>query len=417
MADRFHSFEGLLGALGDRSFDRPPALVSNAHVTGLGVARALDARDVPVIALDQVADGAAHPSEAVDLAGRITYPLDDQDGFRRDVEAVAEELGHEPVAFACMDEWVHAYANTEPDGVARPFAGRDVIDGVLDKTSLYVLADALDVPYPETYRVAETTAGGDGPPVLSADEAADELGFPLVVKPALKREFEAAVGTNVLEVDRREAFLDVVDDAAERGIRVMAQERVDVAVGEDRSLGSYVGRGGDTLALVGNARRHPVGYGTSCVVDRVESRAVRERALSILRESGYHGISEAEFVYDRAREEYVLLDVNTRPWKWIGLPVTTGRNLPMAAYADATGRDYERGPDRDVRWVYLPDYLERLAADEGADVLSREEWLALASGAGPESGVVAGVFDPEDPGPAYQVLQTTLGTREYYCAC
>jgi predicted ATP-grasp superfamily ATP-dependent carboligase len=420
MADRFRSFDDLLDALADRAFGRPPALVSNAHVTGLGVARALAAHDVPVIALDQVADGAGFPSDAVDLAGRVTYPLDDREGFRRDVEAVADALDHDPVAFACMDEWVHAYADTEPDGVVRPFAGRAVVDAVLDKTNLYALAERLDVPYPETYRVAETVDGGEGPPVVTAAAAADELGFPLVVKPALKREFEAAVGTNVVEVDGRDAFLDVVERAADEGIRVMAQEAVPVAEGEDRSLASYVGPDGDALALVGNARvRHPPGYGTSCVVDRVAEPAVRERALSVLEAAGYHGISESEFVYDEAREEYVLLDVNTRPWKWIGMPVAAGYNLPMAAYADATGDDYALATDahEDLRWVYLPDYLERLATGAGADVLTREEWLALASGAGPDAGVVAGVFDPDDPGPTHQVLETTLGFREYYCAC
>jgi len=435
MADRFRDLDDLLDALADRTFDRPPALVSNAHVTGLGVARALDARGVPVVALDQVADGAAHPSDAVDLAGRVTYPLDDPEGFRRDVEDVAAALDHEPVAVACMDEWVHAYADTEPEGVALPFAGREVVDRVLDKTNLYALADDLGVPIPETYRIAETvdggpasdasgtssdrrSDGGDGPPVRDAEAAAEALGFPLVVKPALKREFEAAVGTNVVEVADREQYREVVDGAAEAGIRVMAQQKVPVAEGEDRSLASYVGPDGDTLAMVGNARvRHPPGYGTSCVVDRVESRAVRERALSVLREAGYHGISEAEFVYDEDREEYVLLDVNTRPWKWIGLPVATGRNLPMAAYADATGASYERGPDRDARWVYLPDYVERLATDAGPDVLTDEQWLALARGGDADAGVVAGVFDPADPGPTHQVLRTALGTREYYCAC
>jgi len=56
MAAQFRSTEALIDALADASFDRPPALVSNAHVTGLGVARALDAHDVPVIALDRPGD-------------------------------------------------------------------------------------------------------------------------------------------------------------------------------------------------------------------------------------------------------------------------------------------------------------------------------------------------------------------------
>jgi len=132
MAAQFRSTEALIDALADASFDRPPALVSNAHVTGLGVARALDAHDVPVIALDRPGDddalrhdGLAPPSDAVDFAGAVTYPLDDLDGFREDVEAIVDAIGREAVAFGCMDEWALAYARADPEGVRllRPSPG------------------------------------------------------------------------------------------------------------------------------------------------------------------------------------------------------------------------------------------------------------------------------------------------------
>jgi len=444
MADSFRSFEGLREALADASFDRPPAIVANAHVTGLSVARALTARDVPVIAVDRNGKGVAPYSDAVDFAGRVTYPLDDEDGFREDVEALAAELDHEPVAFGCMDEWVHAFSRSAPEGVRLPFADRETVNAVLDKESLYGVADELGVPYPETYRVAETDpaeTGGDAGPAgeresVPAEVAAERLDFPLVVKPALKRKFEEAVGTNVVEVADRAEFLDVVENAADAGIRVMAQEKVPTVRGEDCSLASYVPESGEPVSFVGNARvRYPLGYGTSCVVQRADAPEVEERALAVLEETGYHGISEAEFVYDGDREEYVLLDVNTRPWKWISLPVQAGANLPLAAYSDAVGereaqrasdgasgqspRGYEPDEIRDATWVYLADYLSLLGGEENfADVLGREEWLSIGSGEfESRSDFTTGVYRPSDPGPAYQLLQTELGTQQYYCSC
>ena len=435
MADTFHTFEGLREAVADAEFDRPPAIVCNAHVTGLSVARALKARDVPVIAIDRNEKGVAPSSDAVDFAGRVTYPLDDEAGFREDVEALAAEVGHEPVAFGCMDEWVHAFSRTEPAGVRLPFAEREVVNRVLDKESLYAIAEELGVPYPETYRIAETdpaeTGGESGPEEsgggnresVPAAEVADRLDFPFVVKPALKREFEEAVGTNVIEVADEAEFEDVVANAAAEGIRVMAQEKVPVVQGEDCSLASYVPESGEPVAFVGNARvRYPLGYGTSCVVQRAEgdaAREVEENALAVLEETGYYGISEAEFVYDGDREEYVLLDVNTRPWKWISLPVQAGANLPLAAYSDAVGEAYEQGEIRDARWVYLADYLTLLGSDENfADVLGKSDWLSLLSGdfeAGDE--LTTGVYRPSDPAPAYQLLSTEFGAQEYYCSC
>ncbi|WP_276279029.1 carboxylate--amine ligase [Halorussus caseinilyticus] len=424
----FRSFEGLRESLADADFDRPPAIVCNAHVTGLSVARALKARDVPVIAIDRNGKGVAPYSDAVDFAGRVTYPLDDEAGFCDDVEALAAELDHEPVAFGCMDEWVHAFSRTEPEGVVLPFADRATVDRVLDKESLYAIAERLDVPYPETYRIAETdpeeTGGKPGPErgdreSVPMAEAADRLDFPLVVKPALKRKFAEAVGTNVIEVADEAEFEDVVANAAAEGIRVMAQEKVPVERGADCSLASYVPESGEAVTFVGNARvRYPLGYGTSCVVRRADAPQVEENALAVLDETGYYGISEAEFVYDADREEYVLLDVNTRPWKWISLPVQAGANLPLAAYADAVGETYESGEIRDAQWVYLADYLKALSTDGFADVFDRETWLSLFSGEFETSETLTtGVYRPSDPGPAYQLLATEFGTREYYCSC
>jgi predicted ATP-grasp superfamily ATP-dependent carboligase len=406
----FLSREALCERLGHASFDRPPALVANAHVTGLGVARALAAHDVPVIAVDRTDTGVAPPSTAVEFAGRVSYPLEDPDGFRADLEALADAAGTELVAFGCMDEWVHGLADTEPEGVELASAGRAAIDAVLDKSALYRLAEELGVPYPETRWLAETAPA----------DAAEQLGLPLVVKPAFKREFEEAVGTNVLEVATLEELREIVETAREADIELLAQETVPVAPGEDASLASYVPPAGveEALSVVGNARlRQPRGYGTSCVVETADVPVVEERALAVLEATGYHGISEAEFVYDGDREEYVLLDVNTRPWKWIGLPVAAGANLPMAAYATATGVDYDPGPTGAATWVSLADYLRGLAAG-APDVLDPVDWRAFLSGSFLDRpDLTAAVYRPDDPGPAHRLLGNEVGGAEYYCAC
>ena len=447
MADRFRSTEGLIDALADASFDRPPALVSNAHVTGLGVARALDAHGVPVIALDRAADdggepvthdGLAPPSEAVDFAGAVTYPLEDLSGFREDVEAIVDAAGTEAVAFGCMDEWALAYAEADPDGVRLPYAGIDTVDDVLNKSRLYATCERLGVPYPETYRLGGGAGGTDGASGDSRtidgdalEEAVDALGFPLVVKPARKREFEEAFGTNVLTVADREEFEEVVAAAADEGVEVMAQKRVDVATGKDHSLASYVPPSGvdDALAVVGNAAvRYPLQFGTSCLVEIADEPAVEARALAVLDDAGYHGISEAEFVYDDEREEFLLLDVNTRPWKWISLPVAAGANLPMAAYASVTDAEYDADEEHDAvsvasngstRWVYLRDYLSLLAGDDPFwDQLSGDDWRQLVDGSFEREGdLTTGVYRPSDPGPAAKLFETAFLDREYYCSC
>ncbi|MFB6222020.1 MAG: carboxylate--amine ligase [Halolamina sp.] len=406
MATQFHDTDALVAAVDDAEFDRPPAVVANAHITGLSVARALSAHDIPVIAIDQVGEGVAPPSDAVDFAGEVRYPLDDPDGFAEDLSAIADAAG-EVVAFGCMDEWVHAFVDADVENVVLPWGNHA---NVLDKTQLYKRAEKLDVPYPETYFVAET----------DPDEAAAELGFPLVVKPARKREGEEAIGSNVVEVATGEELHDVLAAADASGVEVMLQEKVDIATGEDRSLASYVPETGDPLAVVGNAAvRYPQEFGTSCLVETVDAPEIEARALSVIEDAGYYGISESEFVYDASREEYVLLDINTRPWKWVSLPVSVGANLPYAAYADATGTEFDPGEPGDGRWVYLRDYLALLATDDTfRGVLDAVDWRWLLSGSFEETGdLTTGVYRPSDPAPAAHLIDTEFTDMEYYCAC
>jgi len=406
MAEQFLDTDALVAAVDDGEFDRTPAVVANAHITGLSVARALDAHGVPVIAIDQVGDGLAYPSDAVEFAGEVRYPLDDPQGFAEDLAAIADAAG-EVVAFGCMDEWVHGFADAGVENVRLPWENHV---SVLDKSRLYRRAEELGVPYPETYFPSET----------DPDAAAEELGFPLVVKPARKREGEEAIGSNVVEVVTTEELHDVLDAAAAAGVEVMLQEKVTIATGKDRSLASYVPAEGEPLAVVGNAAvRFPLEFGTSCLVETVDAPEIEARALSVIEDAGYHGISEAEFVYDADREEYVLLDINTRPWKWISLPVSVGANLPYAAYADAVGASFEPGELDDGRWVYLRDYLTLLSTAEAFwDVLDTEDWMALVSGAFEEGGeLTTGVYRPSDPAPTAQLLDTEFTDREYYCSC
>jgi D-aspartate ligase len=411
MASEFLPFDRLCDAVADTSYDRRPAIVCNAHITGLAVARSLDAAGVPVIAIDRDPDGVAPYSNAVDHAGRVTYPLDDEAGFRDDVEHLADRLDHEPIVFPCMDEWVLSLARTDPDGVELPFASFETIDGVLDKSNLYERARDLGVPIPETHWLDRTDPA----------DAADALGFPLVLKPALKRRFEEAFGTNLVVVESREEYRSIIEKAAGADVRLLAQEFVPKSSGDLYTLGSYVPESGvdDAVTLVGNRTAvYPPEFGTTCLVETATAPAVEAHALDVLDASGYQGISEAEFLYDERRDEYVLLDVNTRPWKWIGMLIQAGADLPVAAYRDATDEAYDMPPTTDSRWVYLRDYLALASNHRVPRGLGTDEWTAIVSGEfETQPDLTTAVYAPSDPGPTAQLLATECSDREYYCAC
>ena len=164
----------------------------------------------------------------------------------------------------------------------------------------------------------------------------------------------------------------------------------------------------------------PPDFGTSCLADARWDPTIADAGVRVLQELGYAGISEIEFVEDAATGRRLLLDVNTRAWKWIGLPVAAGVDLPLLAYRDAVGEAYDSAPQRDgVRWTFLRDYVPLVragAATVPEEQVTKAEWTALL--AGRPSDLVDAVHDPDDPEPAYDVLWGELtGGLGYRCAC
>src|SRR3989449_3496685 len=213
-----------------------------------------------------------------------------------------------------------------------PFSELAVIDGVLDKRRLYADAHHLGIPIPKTFTLNDPKV------------TAREIRYPAIVKPAEQRRFYDRFGVKVFRAANAAELLRFAHEAAD--LACVAQEVVDVSAGGFYSFCSFVAPGGDVRgAFVGRKlEQYPEGFGTACLVVGEHVAEIADRGTAILRAFGYHGISEVEFIWDPARKEHLLLDVNPRVWKWIGLPIASGVDLPWLAYAEAIGRGERAGP-------------------------------------------------------------------------
>src|SRR5262249_36762323 len=160
-------------------------------------------------------------------------------------------------------------------------------------------------------------------------------------------------------------------------------------------------------------------FGTGCLVAAEGPAAIAERGVQILKAFGYRGISEVEFIYDMRDGEHKLLDVNTRVWKWIGLPMAAGVALPGLACADGTWAWEVAPPSREgIIWTYAKDYIALRLAGKGRETaayLPEEAWAALFAGNTQE--VVDAVIDPDDPAPAARMMANLFNPTPYFCAC
>ena len=395
--------------------DLPAAIVFNCHITGLAVARSLGKRGVPVIGLDRDSKGFGLHSRYTTVAGRCPYPLEDERAFIDLLLQIGGALDRKALLVPCLDEWVFAVARHRAEleeFFTLPFSDIEIIDRILDKNLLYHKCEERGIPIPRTFYVGEQ----------SPEQIAGTIEFPCIVKPALQREFTNEFGEKVFRANDRKEFLDLC--ARARHHSLLAQEIVGAGTDSFYSLCSYVGRDREPKGVfVGRKlEQYPPDFGTACLVDSRYVRQIVERGVDILNQFDYYGISEVEFIYDERDTEFKLLDINTRVWKWIGLPIAAGIDLPWLAYRDAIFGDVEAaGRQREaVRWVYLKDYValrrERRGSPEAT--LSRRDWVDLVSGdEGADSDIVSAVLSKDDPEPFARLMESLFEERQYYCAC
>ncbi len=393
--------------------DRPAAIVCNAHITGLAVARTLGWRGVPVIGLDREPDGVALASNALVAAAVCSDPITMEEEFIADLVAIGECLDRPAVLYGCMDEWVlaiSAHREELEQYFVLPFAEDAVIRRILDKSELYAEAARASIPFPRTVDTREA-----GP-----EQALAEVGLPCILKPAAKRPFYDEFGENLFRVESAEEFRQRVEQGERYGM--LAQEILPATANDYFTVGAALAPDGRVLATYVGQRLeiYPAGFGTTCLAQGVEQPELEAHAVAILQRLGYHGIAEVEFLRDPRDGEFKLLDLNTRPWKWIGLPIAAGVDLPWLVYAATTGE--VPGPverKNEMLWVSLKDYIPLRAqgqAMQSTDFVGRERWLQIISGQLTE-GVTAAIFDPADPEPFYRAMQGVFGERRYSCPC
>ena len=395
----------------------PAALVMNTHITGLAVTRSLGRAGVPVLGLDDERGGLGQHSRHLAGLGLVPGPTVDGGAALADhLEALGPSFGERPVLMPTNDDWVLALARhrerLEPH-YRYPFAAYEVVQRALSKTELYRTCGALGVEVPQTWYLDEGR---------SPEQVATEVDYPCVLKPDDSRGFYGAFRAKVFVVDTPAAFVERCAAAAAYGLTLVAQRWIGTEPGGFWSVASYLSPDGALRGVFTGRKleQWPPDFGTSCLADARWDPQIADAGVRVLQALGYHGISEIEFVRDAATGRLLLLDVNTRAWKWVGLPVAAGVDLPLLAYRDAVGDGFDSGPQRDgVRWTFLRDYLPLVragAATVPEAQVTKAEWTAML--AGTPSDLVDAVHDPDDPEPAYDVLWDGLtGGLGYRCAC
>ena len=368
------------------------AVVVGGDYQGLGIVRSLGRRGVPVCVVDdELSIGRFSRFTAHAIRVR---ELRDESRCVETLLDIGRRLRLERwVLYPTREETVVAIARRRDvlrEFFRVPTPPLPVTRWAWDKRATQELAEGLGVPTARTW-----TIGPEG----SADVPANAR-FPLVIKPAIKENFLYATGAKAWRADTRGELNDRVRQAAEivGPGEVLVQELIP---GDGRQRFAYCTffKDGHSIAslTVRRERQHPPQFGrASTLVESVEVPELEEPSVRFLREIGYYGLAELEYMFDEGDGCYKLLDVNARTWGYHSVGQRAGVDFPWLLFADQLGLA-EPAPCHGrpgVRWVRLATDLPTAVVEIARGHLRLRRYLASLRPIHVEA-----VFSREDPLP------------------
>ena len=362
----------------------PPVFVMNPYYTGIGIARSLQGRGVPVFAL--TSEPGVPGARSRYFTGVYVVPNgrdEPEELYRRLLEIAAEHShGQRPVIFPTRDfdvVFLHDYREGLGQHYLLPQPGDSAIMRMMDKFELAVVAGQLGIATPSTVRCDS---------VVDIEQQLPELRFPQIVKPRFAYQWrrsglwEKVGGQKAIIVETAEELRSLYLRLANVTQEVLLQEYIR---GDDNDIVvccCYIDEDGESIGhfTARKLRQNPPLIGTGSVVEATEVAPVIAPSVELLRAFAYSGLAEVEYKYDKVTGTYFLIEINPRHWDQHELGNLVGVNLTWLAYANMVGLRPSRvapsyGAGRRHKWIAESELVQGIA---------RNLWLELASLSGLE---------------------------------
>jgi D-aspartate ligase len=325
------------------------AVVIGGDFQGLGIARSLGRRGVPVCIIDDELSIAPYSRYAT-YAVRVQDLRDEQTTIAGVLD-VGQRLKLKGwVLYPTRDETVAAFSRHRKalqKWFRVPTPNWSVVQWAWDKRNTYRLAQEIGIKIPRTWF-----------PQSVEDLRQIDAEFPLVIKPAIKEHFIYTTKVKAWKVANRQELICQFQQAeafVPKG-ELIIQELIP---GGSQQLYGYcafykAGRSVGTM-VTQYQRQHPPQFGRSCTyVETIDSPIIEDLALRFLRALDYYGLVEIEFKLDPRDGQYKLLDVNARTWGYHSLGARAGVDFSHLLFADQLGEAVKPARARaGISWIRL----------------------------------------------------------------
>lgn len=332
-----------------KNSDEPIALLCGLDLNGLGVARSLGRRGIPVIGLDP------NPKQ-IGLFSRyckgIVCPeLKNEEEYINYLLAIGNQMKTKGVIFQGLDAHTISILKHR-DELERyykfPMANLEIIEKLMNKKKFYEMLEKFDMPHPKTYFPTD---------ISEVKQIGKEITYPYIVKPIFSTDFSKEFGVKVFKVNSSKELVKAWDKAISNGHEVVIQE---VIPGSDTNLhlvSAYFNHASEPLGIFTfrRIRQYPHVFGNGALCVSVQIPEIAELCTFFLKKIKYHGIIDAELKKDPRDNTFKFIEINPRTGWQNRLAARCGVDLPYMAYTDAIGKDVEKviSQKEGVKWLYM----------------------------------------------------------------
>ena len=269
------------------------AVVIGGEHPGLGIARSLGRRGIPVFVIDDQ-HSVSEFSHYVTRVVRVRDLLDEESTVKSVLEVGKSHGLQGWVLFPTRDETVAAFSRHK-DRMAEFFRVTtpewNTVRWAWDKKNTYERAAELGIPVPQTFNPRSEAELVDLYPRL-----------PLAMKPAVKENFFYATGAKAWRAETPEQLVEIF----RRAIRQIRPEEIliqEIIPGDGQRQYSYCaffkdGEAHSTL-VAKRLRQHPREFGRAATyVETTEDGEVEELSNRFLKAIDFYGLVEVEFKQD-----------------------------------------------------------------------------------------------------------------------
>jgi D-aspartate ligase len=252
---------------------------------------------------------------------------------------ICQKEGNNPIVFPTNDMWAMATSKHKDKllEVSTPcIADHDVVELLLNKEKFCKWGQERGFMTPRTWSLKEVSQ-------------IQEEDFPIAIKPSVHRTSTNEYSLD-LHINMERLRLNVVNSKSELDQFLMRekcfadlltyQEYVNGLSDCIYNVGVYVDRSSRILGSVcgHKIRGFPATHGDCILGENIDlPTELTNNVQRIIDELKYFGFAEFEYKRDSDTGKFTLIEINPRPWSWIGLTPACGFNLPLIAYQDLTG--------------------------------------------------------------------------------